>query len=98
MSQEKDRLLDLAIAVLGFLISSVSLTLLNKGIQIQPFVLKFGCYAGFFTFLIYCLRLRMAAAGTDPESNEAFREYLKLGSVYCFMLFIAELPVMLASM
>jgi hypothetical protein len=84
--------------VAGFLIASVSLKLLTMQIHIQEWILKFGCYAGFFTFLIYSLRLRQAAEGIDPDSNEAFREYLKLGSVYCFMLFVAELPVMLASM
>jgi hypothetical protein len=98
MKERTERRKDLAIAVLGFLISSVSLTLLKQGIQIQEFILKFGCYAGFFTFLIYILRLRIAAEGKDPESNEAFKEYLKLGSVYCFLLFVSELPVMLASM
>ena len=96
--RSSERQKDLAIAVLGFLISSAALTMLGQGIQIQEFILKFGCYAGFFTFLIYSLRLRMAAAGTDPESNESYREYLKLGSVYCFILFVSELPVMLASM
>lgn len=93
-----ERRKDLAITVIGFLIASVSLTLLEQGIQIKEYILKFGCYAGFFTFLIYSLRLRMAALGIDPESNEAYREYIKLGSVYCFMLFFAELPFMLSLM
>ena len=94
----RERQKDLAIAVLGFLISSAALTMLRQGIQIQEFILKFGCYAGFFTFLIYILRLRLAAVGTDPDSNEAFKEYLKLGSIYSFILFISELPIMLASL
>ncbi len=98
MKKRHERRKDLVIAAAGYIISSVSLTLLTQGIQIQPVILKFGCYAGFFTFLIYCLRLRRAAAGEDPESNESYREYIKLGGCYCFMLFIAELPVMLASM
>ena len=94
----RERQKDLVIAAAGFLISSVSLQLLKMQVQIQTVILKFGCYAGFFTFLIYCLRLRRAAAGEDPESNESYREYIKLGGCYCFILFIAELPFMLASM
>ena len=97
MKKSNERRKDLIIAMIGFLISSVSLALLGR-IQIQTFILKFGCYAGFFTFLIYILRLRLAAVGTDPDSNEAFKEYLKLGSLYSFILFISELPVMLASL
>ena len=95
--KRNERRKDLIIAVIGFLIASVSFELLGR-IQIQDFILKFGCYAGFFTFLIYILRLRIAAAGTDPDSNEAFKEYLKLGSYYCFILFISELPIMLRSL
>ena len=97
MNERSERRKDLIIAVIGFLVSSVSLELLGR-IQIQDFILKFGCYAGFFTFLIYILRLRLAADGTDPDSNEAFKEYLKLGSIYSFILFISELPIMLASL
>ena len=46
--------------------------------------------------LIYWLRLKLAAEEIDPESKEAYREYLKLGSWYTFILFVFELPSMLA--
>ena len=64
---------------------------------IPRWVFKFGFYAGMFTMLIYFLRLKLAAEEVDPESKEAYREYLKLGSWYTFILFVFELPSMLAA-
>ena len=93
----KNRIKDLIIAILGFLLMSGSIFLLGR-VQIQEWVLRFGHYAGMFTFLIYVLRLRNAALGIDPDSKQAFRVYLALGSFFVFILFIAELPLMLAIM
>lgn len=93
----RDRAKDLIIAILGFLLMSGSILLLGR-VQIQEWVLRFGHYAGMFTFLIYVLRLRNAALGIDPDSKQAFKDYLKLGSFFVFILFIAELPLMLASL
>ena len=94
---ERERIKDLIIAIFGFLLMSGSFLMLGR-IQIQEWVLKFGHYAGMFTFLIYSVRLRCAAQGIDPDSKQAFRVYLKLGSFFVFILFIAELPLMLASL
>lgn len=88
---------DLIIAIFGFLLMIGSFYMLGR-IQIQVWVLRFGYYAGMLTFLIYVLRLRFAALGIDPDSKQAFKEYLKLGSFIVSILFIAELPVMLASL
>ena len=97
MDMNRDRAKDLIIAILGFLLMSGSILLLGR-VQIQEWVLRFGHYAGMFTFLIYVLRLRNAALGIDPDSKQAFKDYLKLGSFFVFILFIAELPLMLASL
>ena len=97
MDMNRDRAKDLIIAILGFLLMSGSILLLGR-VQIQEWVLRFGHYAGMFTFLIYVLRLRNAALGIDPDSKKAFKDYLKLGSFFVFILFIAELPLMLASL
>lgn len=93
----RDRVKDLVIAIFGFLLMIGSFYMLGR-IQIQVWVLKFGHYAGMLTFLIYILRLRFAALGIDPDSKQAFKEYLKLGSFIVSILFIAELPVILASL
>ncbi len=92
-----DRAKDLIIAIFGFLLMSGSAYMLGR-IQIQAWVLRFGYYAGTLTFLIYILRLRFAALGIDPDSKKAFKDYLKLGSFLISILFIAELPLMLASL
>ncbi len=92
----KNRVRDLIIAILGCLLMTGSFYMMGR-IQIQEWVLRFAHYAGMFTFLIYVLRLRNAALGIDPDSKQAFRVYLKLGSFFVFVLFIAELPLMLAS-
>ena len=94
---ERERVRDLIIASLGFLLMSGSSYMLGR-IQIQEWVLRFGHYAGMFTFLIYILRLRFAALGIDPDSKKAFKDYLKLGSFWVSILFIAELPLMLSVM
>ena len=47
--------------------------------------------------LIYFLRLKLTAEEVDPDSKEAYKEYLKLGSWYTFILFVFELPSMLAA-
>ena len=88
---------DLIVAIFGFLLMSGSFLMLGR-IQIQEWVLKFGHYAGMFTFLIYSLRIRFAALGIDPDSKKAFRDYLKLGSFFASVLFIVELPLILASL
>ena len=97
MGVNRDRVKDLIIAVLGFLLMSGSFWSLGR-IHIQEWILKFGHYAGMFTFLIYVFRLRSAASGIDPDSKQAFRDYLKLGSVFASILFISEIPLMLASL
>lgn len=94
---KRERIKDLIIAILGFLLMSGSFYLLGR-IQIQEWVLRFGHYAGMFTFLIYILRLRFAALGIDPDSKMAFKDYLKLDSFFVSVLFIAELPLILASL
>ncbi len=91
------RIKDLVIAILGFLLMSGSFYMRGR-FQIQEWILRFGHYAGMFTFLIYVLRLRFAALGIDPDSKKAFKDYLKLGSFFVFILFIAELPLMLVSL
>ncbi len=96
--RDKERVKDLLIAIAGFSISSTALWAFGKFKVMPDWILKFGFYAGMFTMLIYCLRLKIAAEGTDPDSREAFKEYLKLGSCYSFVLFIIELPMMLAVM
>ncbi len=92
-----ERIKDLIIAIFGFLLMSGSFYMMGR-IQIQEWGLRFAHYAGMFTFLIYVLRLRCAAQGIDPDSKKAFKDYLKLGSFFVSVLFIAELPLMLASM
>ncbi len=94
---DTNKIKDLIIAIFGFLLMSGSFYLLGR-VQIQEWVLRFGHYAGMFTFLIYVLRLRFAALGIDPDSKKAFKDYLKLGSFFVSILFIAELPLMLASL
>ena len=94
---ERERIKDLIIAIFGFLLMIGSFYMMGR-IQIQEWVLRFAHYAGMFTFLIYIFRLRFAAQGIDPDSKKAFKGYLKLGSFFVFILFIAELPLMLASM
>ena len=94
---ERERIKDLIIAILGFLLMSGSVYMFGK-IQIQEWVLRFGFYAGTLTFLIYSLRLRFAALGIDPDSKQAFKDYLKLGSFLISVLFIAEMPLILASL
>ena len=94
---ERERIKDLIIAIFGFLLMSGSAYMFGR-VQIQEWVLRFIHYAGMFTFLIYILRLRFAALGIDPDSKKAFKDYLKLGSLFVSVLFIAELPLMLASM
>lgn len=93
---EKERAKDLLIAIIGFSVAQGSWWALFKFKVIPQWILKFGVYAGFFTMLIYFLRLKLAAEDIDPESRQAFKEYLKLGSCYSFTLFIMELPSMLA--
>jgi len=97
LGMNSDRAKDLIIAILGFLLMSGSVYMLGR-IQIPDWVLRFGYYAGTFTFLIYISRLRFAALGVDPDSKKAFKDYLKLGSFFVSVFFIAELPVMLASL
>ena len=97
MGMNSDRIKDLIIAILGFLLMMGSVYMRGR-IEIQEWVLRFGHYAGMFTFLIYILRLRFAALGIDPDSKKAFKDYLKLGSFFVSVLFIAELPLMLASL
>ena len=92
-----ERIKDLIIAIFGFLLMSVSFYMMGR-IQIQEWVLRFAHYAGMFTFLIYVLRLRNAAKGIAPDSKQAFKDYLKLGSFFVFILFIAELPLILDTM
>ena len=93
----RNRIKDLIIAIFGFLLMSGSFYMIGR-IQIQEWVLRFAHYAGMFTFLIYVLRLRNATLGIDPDSKQAFKVYLSLGSYFVFILFIAELPLMLASL
>ena len=93
----QERIKDLGIATLGFSIASVSLWARGK-IQIQDWIMRFGVYAGILATLLYVLRLKLAAEEIDPDSHGAFKEYLKLGSCYIFILFVAELPLMLASL
>ena len=93
----KERMKDLLIAICGIALMYVSFWSREKFNMIPKWVLKFGNYAGMFTLLIYFLRLKLAAEDIDPDSNGAFREYIKLGGLYCFILFISELPVMIAS-
>ena len=95
---ESERVKDLLIAIAGFSISTVCFWGVGRFRVIPEWILKFGVYAGMFTMLIYCLRLKLAAENIDPDSREAFKEYLKLGSCYSFVLFIIELPMMLAVM
>ena len=95
--KEKERAKDLLIAVFGIVLTYVSFWSIGKFNMVPKWALKFGNYAGMFTWLIYFLRLKLAAEEVDPDSNDAFREYIKLGGLYCFILFIAELPVMIAS-
>ena len=97
MGTNSERSKDLLIAIFGFLLMSGSIYLLGK-IPIQEWVLRFAHYAGIFTFLIYVFRFRLAALGIDPNSNQAFKEYLKLGSFYIMVIFIQEMPIMLASL
>lgn len=97
LGMKAERIKDLIIAIFGFLLMSGSV-LMSGRIQIQEWVLRFGHYAGMFTFLIYILRLRFSALGIDPDSKKAFKDYLKLGSFFVSILFIAELPLMLASL
>ena len=97
MGMNRDRIKDLIIAILGFLLMSGSFYMFGR-LQIQEWVLRFGFYAGTLTFLIYVLRLRFAALGIDPDSKQAFKDYLKLGSFIVSVLFIAELPLMLSVM
>ncbi len=93
----RNRVKDLIILILGTLLINGSYFMLGR-FQIQEWILRFGYYAGMLTFLIYILRLRFAALGVDPESKQAFKDYLKLGSFYVSILFIAELPLMLSSL
>ena len=88
------RSIDLLIAISGFSVASISFWALGK-FQIQEWILRAGVYAGLLAMLLYFLRLKMAAEGVDPDSRPAFREYLKLGSFYCFILFVMELPTIL---
>ena len=97
MGMNSDRIKDLIIAILGFLLMMGSVYMRGR-IEIQEWGLRFGHYAGMFTFLIYILRLRFAALGIDPDSKKAFKDYLKLGSFWVSILFIAELPLMLSVM
>jgi hypothetical protein len=90
-----ERTKDLLIAIFGYCLATVCFWGL-RNIPIRQWQLKFGVYGGTFTMLIYVLRLRIAAEGIDPDSKEAFKEYLKLGSCYVFVLFMLELPLMLA--
>lgn len=95
MNQSNDRRKDLATAAFGFLLAHVSFWSLGK-FGISVWILKFLVYAGGFTFLIYIVRLKTAAEGIYPESRQAFKEYLKLGSVYCVILFTSEIHAMLS--
>jgi hypothetical protein len=93
-----DRQKDLILCVFGFLLGTVSFCTYRKISFLSEIHHKSGVYAGCLFFLIYCIRLRIAAEGRDPESNEAFREYIKVGSLYLFTMFVFELPVMLAAL
>jgi hypothetical protein len=92
----KERAQDFLLAIIGFSVASTSFIFVDKLRVIPSWVFKFGCHGGILVMLMYCYRLKLAAEGIDPESREAFREYLKFGSFYCAILFIMELPMMLA--
>lgn len=94
--REKERAKDLLISAFGFCLSYFCFYSRSRFIAIPRWFFKFGFYAGMFTMLIYWLRLKLAAEDIDPESRQAYREYLKLGSWYTFILFVFELPSMLA--
>lgn len=96
--KQRERIKELIITILGFLIYSASFVIYQRGSLIREWILRFGCYAGILMFLLWGLRLSKAAQGVDPDSREALKEYLKLASVYAIVLFIAELPIILASL
>ena len=89
---------DLIICIFGFLLGSVSFVTFGKISFLSEIHHKSGVYSGTLFFLIYCLRLRRAAEGNDPESNQAFREYIKLGSLFLLIMILAELPLMLSAL
>ena len=89
---------DLLIASTGYIVAFGSLWAYGKIKTVNELIFRYGVYAGIFTMLIYCLSLRFRAQGIDPRSKLAFKEYLKLGSVYCIVLFISSLPIMLTSL
>lgn len=89
---------DLIFAIASYLVAYFSLKIAPNFKLIYRWIFKFGCWGGTLVMLIYFLRLRIRAQGIDPDSKEAFREYLKLGSLISFIIFITELPMMLASL
>ena len=96
--RERESVKDLLISAFGFCLSYFCYYSRSKFRVIPRWVFKFGFYAGMFTMLIYFLRLKLVAEEVDPESKEAYKEYLKLGSWYTFILFVFELPSMLAAL
>jgi steroid 5-alpha reductase family enzyme len=90
-----DRINDLVITVLGFIFAHL-FWWGNILTDFPEWIFKWGVNGSLLIMLMYFLRFKLAAEGVDPDSKPAFKEYLKFGSLYCFILFLMDLPVMLA--